>query len=206
MTLFINKILITLLASSLFFDMAYAADCKKIFKKLDKQSRNTSGQNRVKKLIAVEDALFKAIEKCKTFSGMFVLMGEVQIDMGQVPLAVVYGRKAVELDPGYWRAYKLLGASRMLNKEVEPGVEALRKAHELKPENANVTLNFISALIEVKEYDEALGLVNNIIEQNDHDTLAMAYYFRSQVYMGKGLVVEAGKDAERAQRLGMPFR
>ncbi len=206
MTKLFNKKLMLLAFALVFSGIANAADCTKIFNQLDKQSHEISGKDTVKKLIAVEDALFKAIEQCKTFSGMFVLMGEVQIDMGQVQLAVVYGRKAVELDPEYWRAYKLLGTSRMLNKETESGVKALKKAYSLQPENTNVQLNLVSALIEIKKYDEALGLVNKLIELNDPDIIAMAYYFRGQTYMGKGLVIEAGKDAERAQELGFSVR
>lgn len=206
MAFLINRIIISLFLSTVLSSVVYAADCNKLFKNLDQQSRATSGKDKVKKLISVEAALFKAIDQCKTFSGMFVLMGEVQIDMKQVSLAVVYGRKAVELDPKYWRAYKLLGTSRMLNKETERGVKALKTAYSLQPENTNVQLNLISALIETKKYDESLSMVNKIIELNDHDSLAMAYYFRSQAYMGKGLVIEAAKDAERAKKLDFSLR
>jgi len=189
-----------------FSSISFAADCKKIFSKLDQQSREIDDIDRVKKLIAIESDLFKAIDQCKTYSGMFVLMGEIQIDMGQVPLAVVYGRKAVELDPKYWRAYKLLGTSRMLNKEVESGLAALKKANQLEPDNTNVQLNLVSALVENKNYDEALGIVNKVIELNNHSILATAYYLRSEAYKGKGLMEESEKDAQRSKKLGFALR
>ena len=180
--------------------------CKQLFEKIDKQSHQVTNNERNKQLIALENALFDAIAQCKMYSGMFVLMGELQIEMGQIPLAVVYGRKAVELDAKYWRAHKLLGSSRMLNQQSETGLEALRTAYSLAPDNLVVQLNLTGALIENKKHDEALSLVNKIIELNDHDHLATAYYLRSQAYNGKGLVIEAQKDAKRAQELGFALR
>ena len=120
----------------------------------------------------MENDIFDAIEKCKTYSGMFVLMGEVQIEMVQMPLAVVYGRKSVELDEQYWRAHKLLGSSQMLNNEPERGLSSLKKSVELAPENSNAQLNLASALVQNKKYDEAFQLVEVWLEaQKDFDQL-----------------------------------
>ena len=201
-----SKIILLSIFNLCFLQISYANSCENLFKNLDKQSRAISNADRNKQLIAIENDLFKAIDECRTYSGMFVLMGEVQIEMGQVPLAVVYGRKSVELDPQYWRAHKLLGTSRMLNKEVEAGLIALYKALELDPENTNVKLNLVSALVENKEYDKALKLVNSIIELNDHSILATAYFLRSEAYKGKGLIIEADKDSQRAKKLGFALR
>ncbi len=181
---------------------AYSADCKTLFNKLDKQLYSISEKDRVKKLIAIEEALFKAIDQCRTKSGMFVLMGEVQIDMGQIPLAVVYGRKAVELDNQYWRAHKLLGSALMLNNESEKGLNALRRAVALAPDNSNTQLNLVSALIQNKRLSEALNIVNKIIARNESSSLATAYYLRSKIYHEKGLLIEADKDLKEARKLG----
>jgi len=182
--------------------ITFAAECQTIFNKLDKQYYAITDQNRIKKLTQLENDLFKAIEQCKTYSGMFVLMGEVQIDMGQIPLAVVYGQKAVGLDEEYWRAHKLLGSSLMLNSKAESGLKSLMKAVALQPENINSQLNLASALIQNKKYDDALKLINNIIHKNEKGTLATAYYLRSQAYSGKGLIIEADKDFKTARRMG----
>ncbi len=190
------------LSTMLFSNTVLATDCKALFNKLDKQLYQISDKERIKKLIAIEDALFKAIDKCRTKAGMFVLMGEVQIEMGQIPLAVVYGRKAAELDNKYWRSYNLLGSARMLNHESNLGLKALRQAVVLAPDNTNAKLNLVSALVQNKEYDDALKLVNKIIKLKEKTTLATAYYFRGQVYKGKGLVIEADKDLKQAQKLG----
>jgi len=184
-----TKLICLMFLNLVISQITYANNCEKLFEDLDKKSRAISDVDRIKQLIAIENDLFKAIDACKKYSGMFVLMGEIQIDMGQVPLAVVYGRKAVELDPKYWRAYKLLGASRMLNNEVESGLAALNKAHELQPDNTNVKLNLVSAYVENKNYDKALKLVNKVIELNDHSILATAYFLRSKAYSGKGLII-----------------
>ncbi len=186
----------------LFSNSVFAEDCKTRFNKLDKQLYQISSENRVKKLIALEDALFKAIDMCKTKSGMFVLMGEVQIDMGQVPLAVVYGRKAVKLDSNDWRAHKLLGSARMLNNESEKGLKSLRQAVALAPDNINANLNLVSALIQNKKFDEALKRTNKIVTGNNTDSIATAYYLRSQIYKGKGLIIEADRDLKEAKQRG----
>ena len=192
-----------LLLSTLFSNAALSADCDKIFNKLDKQHVTITDKDHQKKIIQMENDLFDAIAKCKTYAGMFVLMGELQIEMGQIPLAVVYGNKSVEVDGGYWRAHKLLGSAKMLNNEFEAGLNSLKKAVELNPKNINTQLNLISALIQNKKYDQALPLINTVIDKNEKGSIAVAYYFRSQVYNGKGLIIEANKDAKTA--LGMGF-
>lgn len=180
----------------------FSSDCSDIFKKLDKQHYEISETNRIKNLIKLENDLFAAIEQCKSYSGMFVLMGEVQIDMGQIPLAVVYGNKSVELDSKYWRAHKLLGSALMLNRDHERGLHSLEKSAQLNPSNINTKLNLASALIQNKKYDKALMLLEKIIHKNEKGTLATAYYLRSQAYKGKGLVIEADRDSKTAQSLG----
>ena len=149
-----------------FSNNAYSADCNEIFKKLDKQHYEITATNRIKNLIKLENDLFAAIEQCKLYSGMFVLMGEVQIDMGQIPLAVVYGNKSVELDNKYWRAHKLLGSALMLNRDHERGLHSLEKSAQLNPSNINTKLNLASALIQNKKYEKALMLLEKIIHKN----------------------------------------
>ena len=201
--------LIILLLVTLFSNAALSedsADCEKIFNKLDKQHVDTTTKDHHKDFIKLENDIFDAIEQCKTYAGMFVLMGEVQIEMGQIPLAVVYGEKSVEIDGEYWRAHKLLGSAKMLNKEFEDGLNSLKKAVALNPKNINAQLNLISALIQNAEYDQALTQVNTVINKNEKGTLSIAYYFRSQIYSAKGLFSEANKDAKKSQELGGAFK
>jgi len=191
-----------LLLSTLFSNAALSADCEKLFHKLDKQLVTITDKDHPKKIIQMENDIFDAIGKCKTYAGMFVLMGELQIEIGQIPLAVVYGRKSVAVDGEYWRAHKLLGSALMLNKESEAGLKSLKKATELNPENINTQLNLISALIQNKKYNQALTLINTVIHKNEKGSVASAYYFRSQVYKAKGLIIEANEDAKTAQGMG----
>lgn len=199
------KLLIILL-STLFSNVVLSEDCKKFFHELDKQQITIVYKDQPEKFIQRENAIFEGINQCKTYAGMFVLMGELQIEVGQIPLAVVYGRKAVEIDAGYWRAHKLLGSAQMLNKELEGGLKSLKTAVELNPKNINTQLNFISALIQNKKYDKALTLINSIIDKNESGSVAIAYYFRSQVYIGKGLISEANNDKKTARDMGFTFK
>lgn len=191
-----------LLLSTLFSNAALSAVCEKLFHKLDKQRISITDKSHPKKFIQMENDIFDAIAKCKTYAGMFVLMGELQIEIGQIPLAVVYGKKSVAVDGEYWRAHKLLGSAQMLNNEYEGGLKSLKKAVVLNPKNLNTQLNLTSALIQNKKYDQALTLINTVINKKEKDTLAIAYYFRSQVYKGKGLIIKANKDAKTAQGMG----
>ena len=197
--------LIILLLSTLFSNVALSADCDKVFHKLDKQPTTIADKDHSKKFIQRENELFDAINLCKTYAGMFVLMGELQIEVGQIPLAVIYGRKSVEIDAKYWRAHKLLGSAQMLNNEHERGLKSLKKAVDMNPENVNTQLNFISALIQHKKYDQALTLINAIIHKKEKEPVGIAYYFRSQVYKGKGLIAEADQDVRTAQGMGFAF-
>lgn len=191
-----------LLLSTLFSNAALSADCDKLFHKLDNQHITITDKDHPEKFIQMENDIFDAINQCKTYAGMFVLMGELQIEMGQIPLAVIYGKKSVEVDGEYWRAHNLLGSAKMLNKEPESGLNSLKKAVALNPKNINTQLNLTSALIQNKKYDQALTLINSVIHKNEKGSVAIAYYFRSQVYKGKGLIIEANKDAETAQGMG----
>ena len=194
---------LTIVCVFLFFSHnVFSSDCNKIFKKLDKQHYEITETNRIKNLIKIENDLFAAIDQCKSYSGMFVLMGEVQIDMGQIPLAVVYGNKSVELDNKYWRAHKLLGSALMLNKDHVRGLHALEKSVALNSTNINTQLNLASALIQNKKYEKALMLLEKIIHKNEKGTLATAYYLRSQAYKGKGLIIKANEDIKVAQEMG----
>ena len=199
------KLMSILLLSTLFSSTALSTVCKNLFNELDKHEVSITDKEHQKKFIKLESDIFDAIEKCKTYAGMFVLMGELQIEMGQIPLAVVYGKKSVEVDGAYWRAHKLLGSAQMLNKESERGLRSLKKAVDLNPSNINTQLNLISALIHNKKHEQALTLINTVIDKNETGTLAIAYYFRSQVYKGKGLIDEANKDISTARGMGFSF-
>ena len=194
--------LVILFLSTLFSNAALSEDCEKLFHKLDKQDVSITDKDHQKKFIQMENYLFSAIEKCKTYAGMFVLMGELQIEMGQIPLSVVYGKKSVAVDGEYWRAHKLLGSAKMLNNEFNAGLNSLKKAVELNPKNINTQLNLISALIQNEKYDQALPIINSIIKKSEKESIATAYYFRSQVHKKKGLINKANKDARTAQGLG----
>ena len=174
-----------LVLSAFFSSAALSSDCEKIFDKLDKRHIPNTDEDYNKKIIRMESDIFAGIEKCKVYAGMFVLMGELQIEMGQIPLAVVYGKKSVELDGDYWRAHKLLGSAKMLNNESEDGLISLKKAVVINKTKINKKINFIREQI-----------------MNEKDTLAIAYYFRSQIHKRKGLIKEANEDAKKAQEMG----
>lgn len=130
---------LSILLFTLFSNTALSAVCEKLFHKLDKQDISITDKDHQKKFIKLENELFDAIAKCKTYAGMFVLMGELQIEMGQIPLAVVYGNKSVKVDGKYWRAHKLLGSAKMLNNEPESGLTSLKKSSRSEPNKYKYT-------------------------------------------------------------------
>ena len=71
------------LLSTFFSSAAFSADCENLFHRLDSQYISETDKDPQNKFIQMENDLFDAIEKCRKYSGMFVLMGELQIEMGK---------------------------------------------------------------------------------------------------------------------------
>ena len=157
-------------------------------------------------LAAIESSLFTALERCPANANLYALMGEVQISMGQVPLAVVYGREAVKLEQNSWRAQQLLGSALAMLGKTRRGIAHLEQAVALAPDQPRLRVNLASALFADEEYERVLQICDELIDSPDTRAAGAAYNLRGQVYLQLGELKKAGHDFDAAIRLGFDPR
>jgi len=157
-------------------------------------------------LHVLESQLFDALAQCPKDADLFALMGELQIILGQLPLATVYGRKSVELNERSWRGQQLLGSALAMLGQVQDGLPHLERAVALAPENPRLRLNLASALLAAKEYARVRNMCEALIQSGDADVVPAAYNLRGQAYLREGALSEAGRDFAAAEKLGFDAR
>jgi len=197
--------MVLVLATGLQAARAASPDCAALYQQLDTQHHealDAADDNRAAVQRAVEKAVFDAFEACPDDGRFYALMGDVQISLGQVSLAVAYGMKAVKLAPQDWRAHQLLGSTLAMSGDTEHGVAELRQALGLSGGNARVRLNLASALVWAGRYEEAAPLLDELVEDPDKMVAGTAFHLRGKVRLSEGKVREGSADFERALDLG----
>jgi len=201
---------IGILASAVILPTSVAAaePCAALFEDLNhrhkrvEESLADSPNARRAGLQEIETRLFKALARCPTDAPLFALMGEVQIALGQGPLATVYGRKAVELDSNCWQAHQLLGSALAMEGHVEEGIGHLERAAELAPDNPGVRVNLASAQVALGQYRSALTLCESLVSSHDKRIAAAAHNIRGQAYSRLGELNAAAREFSAAEKLG----
>jgi len=186
-----------------------ADSCRNLFENLNlhhtqivQEEPRSSKESQEDALRALESQLFDALSQCPKDADLYALMGEVQISRGQLPLAVVYGKKSVGLDGQSWRGQQLLGSTLAMLGQPREGLPYLERAVVLVPENQRLRLNLASALLAAKDYARARELCDVLIESTSAEVAAAAYNLRGQAYLRQGAISEAGRDFAAAEKLG----
>jgi len=161
-----------------------------------------AADDRRTRFVALEKELFAALKRCPEEAELYALMGEVQLSLGQPPLAAVYGDKAVGLDARSWRAHQLLGSALAMLGETGRGLDHLETAVKLAPDQPRVQLNYASALLAAKQYDRVLMICNALVDASDRRLAAAAHNLRGQAYLRLGELRQAGHDFDAALKLG----
>ncbi|MFN3594239.1 MAG: tetratricopeptide repeat protein [Thiobacillaceae bacterium] len=164
--------------------------------------RTRSGEAFVQKMVDLEDAVFAAMARCPDDARLLTLMAELQLDLGQIPLAGLYGRKAVAADPRGWAAHHVLGVALSMRGEHDLGIEHLRRAAKLAPDNPRVRLNLASALVRAARPGEALPLLESLTHSDCRQTAAAAYFLRGRWLLEQGRLPEARADFNQSHNLG----
>jgi len=157
-------------------------------------------------LRALEEEAFGVIADCREHAGAYVLMGEIQLSLGQVSLAVAYARRAVGLDPNAWRAQQLLGSTLGMVGQAEEGLAHLERAMWLEPGNERLRLNHASALLAAGRVAEARARCEALTGSGDRQVAGLAWQLCGQVRLRGGEVEAAGEAFVNARRLGIHAR
>lgn len=189
--------------------VASAGDaCMPLFKQLNQAHGHATelaagaADDRRARFVALETQLFEALKRCPEEADLYALMGEVQLSLGQLPLAAVYGDKAVKLDSRSWRAHQLLGSALAMLGETGRGLAHLETAVSLAPDQPRLQLNYASALLAAKQYDRVLEICDALVETSDRRLAGAAHNLRGQAYLRRGELRQAGHDFDAALKLG----
>lgn len=193
--------------------IAHAEPCPQLFARLNADhARAVSAMpapihdSRDKGLVAIESRLFDALSRCPKNADLFALMGEVQISLSQVPLAIAYGRKAVGLDDDSWRALHLLGSALALGGDAARGLPHLERAVHLAPDNLPLRLNLASALLSAGDHVRVIDVCTELVSSGNPEVVRAAYNLRGRAYVETGELNEAARDFANARRLGFDPR
>jgi len=154
----------------------------------------------------LESDLFAALSECPRDAQLHALMGELQISLGEYPIAVAYGQKAIELDANAWRAWQLLGSSLAMIGRSREGVTALERAVELAPGNMALKVNLASALVADGQFPRALELCEAPVRSTDRALAGAAHHVRGQALARQGELQAAAREFNAAERLGFRAR
>lgn len=154
-------------------------------------------------LYKVEDMIFDTMKHCSDNSTVISAMGELQLSLGQVPIAQLYGEKAVKMDNTNWQAHYVLGSALNLQKKYVRGLEHLKISSELQPKNYSLLVNLCSSYEKNKKFSQAIKACSTAIEKGPYEIRGTAYYLRALAYTGTGEVTLAEKDNQLAKEFGV---
>ncbi|MCG6871734.1 MAG: tetratricopeptide repeat protein [Gammaproteobacteria bacterium] len=151
----------------------------------------------------LEERAFGVIANCRQHAGAYTLMGEIQISLGQVSLAVLYGRRAVALDANNWRAQQLLGSTLAMLGEAEAGLAHLARAVRLEPGNERLRLNYAGALLAAGRLNGARERCQSLTKSDDRQLAGLAWNLCGQVRLASSDKQGAREAFATARRLGV---
>ena len=182
-----------------------ATDCSDTLKKANAKHKQVVQQHKpgtdayLSALYKIEDELFAAMKRCQDNSSVVSAMGELQLSLGQVPIAQLYGQKAIEMNSANWQAHYVLGSALNLQKKYSEGLPHLKQASKLNPENYSLLVNLCSSYEKNKQFTQAIKTCSTVIEKGPYNIHGTAYYVRALAYTGNGEHSLAEKDRKLAK-------
>jgi tetratricopeptide (TPR) repeat protein len=157
-----------------------------------------SGYLRLKKVDAAE-SLFAKVTKARPLPETYVLIGRTYRDFGYYDRARAALQEALKMDPRTRRAHYYLGTTAVMEEGVLRMDQAISEFHqELKiaPGDPPTTLKLGMALVEARQYAEALPRLEAAVTTPSAPVDAFLYLGRCQ--LGLGRAGEAVKSLKQA--------
>ncbi|MCK4743138.1 MAG: hypothetical protein KAT25_04905 [Sulfuriflexus sp.] len=154
-------------------------------------------------LYKIEDELFSAMKRCQNDSEVVSAMGELQLSLGQIPIATLYGQKAIQMNNDNWQAHYVLGSALNLQKKYTEGLAHLKIASGLQPQNYSLLVNLCSSYEKNKQFSEAIKTCSAAIKKGPYNIHGTAYYLRALAYTGNNELALADKDNKLAKEFGV---
>ena len=178
------------------------ADCLKVIE-LDELNNIAwymlgKAKQSIKDLSGAVADITKAITLKEDFVSAWILRSEVQLEMNQPEVALPDIEKALELVPEEESAYLLRGRIHEALNDFPAATEDYNQALALNPFNEEASLLSASLLIKENKPDEAIAILDEIIELKPD--FAKAYSERSKAKSLKGDKEGAQTDQQDAER------
>ena len=185
-----------------------AVDCDKATRHIDNQHRQALARytpatdDYFRALYGIEDTVFPVIEACPQSSAIMATMAELQLSLGQAPIALLYAQKALEFDPDSWQAHYAAGSALNILQQHAEGLEHLERASNLNPENYSLLVNLCSSYGKNGMQDKAIVSCSVAIDKGPYEIRGTAYYLRARAYDARGETLLAEKDDRDAREFG----
>lgn len=114
----------------------------------------------------------------------WLLLGNIAEDKEEYDNAFIMYKKAIEVDPKYYKAYYNLGNNSLKNGRHNMAIKYYKKALEYKKDNAYIYYNLACAYIKAGNLKKAKNALNNAIMYNSN--VAEFHYNLAYVYSKLG--------------------
>jgi len=130
-------------------------------------------------------------------------MAEVQISLGNIQFANLYGNKVLQMDPEKWRAHHIVGATLSMMGDFDTGIPYIKKAIALNPDHSTLLFNLCSIYHTAKQYDNAVQTCTEVLQRKDHQLQGPTYILRGEAYLGLNQQKKAQQDFNKAKFFGI---
>ncbi len=150
----------------------------------------------------LEDLMFESMQKCSDDARIVALMAEIQITARQGPLAQLYAKKALDINPDIWQSQHAMGSVLTLTQQYEQALQYLKRASQLAPQRTGLKLSLCRTQALAGQYAGAIKTCTDVIHSDDSEVHGLAYYLRSLAYNGLYETERAQADINKAKTLG----
>jgi len=187
---------------------AHAKTCAQTVQDIDQQHRKAlnslqpGSDDYLHALHAIEDDIFPALNRCPANAPLLVAMAELQLSLGQPPIALLYAQKALELAPDSWQAHNAAGNALNVVEKYSEGLQHLQRASDLQPDNYALLVNLCSSYERNKQHAKVIKSCSRVIDKGPYDLRGTAYYLRAKAYRARSELKHAASDEKHAKEFG----
>ena|GEM_PF-5325196 len=187
---------------------AHAKTCAQTVQDIDQQHRKAlnslqpGSDDYLHALHAIEDDIFPALNRCPANAPLLVAMAELQLSLGQPPIALLYAQKALELAPDSWQAHNAAGSALNVQGKFLEGLQYLQRAVALQPDNYALLINLCSSYERNQQYAKAIDACSRVIDNGSAELRSTAYSLRARAHEARGEQQQAARDDKQAKEFG----
>ncbi len=144
----------------------------------------------------------KSIEVNKDFFHGHYNLGVVNYELMQFNDAELNFKQSVKINKKFDKAYNGLGNLYIKTNKLNLAIKAFESALKINPSSKDILCNLASALIESKQYNKSLEILNKIVlNNNNNNIMARVYSNLSSAYYGLGKTEDSANYAKKALQI-----